>query len=108
MDTDYFFLCPSCGKLTIATGTGDPEDLVTCHECGGEFKAYLIAGVGKGISIAGKNIEGLIDRVYLSFCSEKTIFTTVRQSIQKRNLPGQQKMRVFRAFFQNQVPGTPF
>lgn len=25
-----------------------------------------------------------------------------------RDLPGQQKMRVFRAFFQNQVPGIPF
>ena len=64
MDTDYFFLCPSCGKLTIATGSGDPTDLVKCHECRGEFKAYLIAGVGKGISIAGKNIGGFIDRVY--------------------------------------------
>lgn len=64
MDTDYFFLCPSCGKLTIATGSRDPTDLVKCHECGGEFKAYYIAGVGKGISIDGKKVGGLIDRVY--------------------------------------------
>lgn len=33
MDTDYFFLCPECGKMTIATGSGDMTDIVTCHEC---------------------------------------------------------------------------
>ena len=64
MDTDYFFLCPTCQKMTIATGSGDPTDRVTCHDCGNEFKARLIAGVGEGIIIKGRSTSGMIDRVY--------------------------------------------
>lgn len=66
MDTDYFFSCPICQKMTIATGSGDPTDRVTCHDCGKEFKARLIAGVGKGILINGRP-KGYIDRVYQVF-----------------------------------------
>ena len=77
MDTDYFFLCLSCGKLTIATGSGDPTDLVKCHECGGEFKAYYIAGVGKGISIDGKKVGIPIDRVY---ATERTWFELLHKA----------------------------
>lgn len=64
MDTDYFFLCPYCGKLTIATGSGDMTDMVTCHDCGNTIKAYYIAGVGDGINIAGKGYPNKIGRVY--------------------------------------------
>lgn len=64
MDTDYFFLCPECQKLTIATGSGDALDYVTCHDCGKSFKAHRIAGVGKGILIKGHSISGNIDSVY--------------------------------------------
>lgn len=64
MDTDYFFLCPKCGKLTIATGSGDPTDKVDCHECGGAFKAFYIAGVGNGINVNVKISNKSIDRVY--------------------------------------------
>ena len=64
MDTDYFFLCPTCQKMTIATGSGDATDRVTCHDCGKEFKARLIAGVGKGILIKGRSTSSIIDRVY--------------------------------------------
>lgn len=45
MDTEYFFLCPKCCKMTIATGSGDMTDMVKCHECGGEYKAYYTADV---------------------------------------------------------------
>ena len=64
MDTDYFFLCPTCKKMTIATGSGDWTDLVTCHECGESFKAHRIAGVGRDIVIKGRTISGIIDCVY--------------------------------------------
>lgn len=64
MNTDYLFICPTCKKLTIATGSGDVMDLVTCHDCRNEFKARLIAGVGEGILIKGHSTSGMIDRAY--------------------------------------------
>lgn len=64
METDYFFICPTCKKMTIATGSGDATDLVTCHDCGKNFKARFIAGVGKDILIKGRPTSGMIDRIY--------------------------------------------
>lgn len=63
MDTDYFFLCPECKKMTIATGSGDPADSVQCHDCMHEFNAFIIGGVGKDISVTGKK-GFLINRIY--------------------------------------------
>ena len=64
MDTEYFFLCPKCCKMTIATGSGDMTDMVKCHECGGEYKAYYTADVGSNITVKGQTVTGIINRVY--------------------------------------------
>lgn len=64
MDTDYFFLCPNCGRLTIATGSGDSHDFVKCNECGKNYTAYYIADVGNGIVVHGKTANGKINKVY--------------------------------------------
>lgn len=50
--------------MTIATGSGDMTDIVTCHECKKEFKAYYTADVGQGISVSGQTVSGIITRIY--------------------------------------------
>ena len=76
MDTDYFFLCPNCGKMTIATGSGDMTDIVKCHECQKEYKAYYTADVGQNIKIKGQTITGVITKVY---ATEKNWFDTLHK-----------------------------
>ena len=63
-DTDYFFLCPTCHNMTIATGSSDLTDFFSCQDCRESFKARLIAGVGKGILIKGRSTRGNIGHVY--------------------------------------------
>lgn len=64
MDTDYFFLCPKCGKMTIGTGSGDMTDIVVCHDCGKMYKAYYLADIGSEINVHGKTVSGMLNRIY--------------------------------------------
>lgn len=48
--------------MTIATGSGDLTDLVTCYECGKQFKAYILCNLATNINVTGKHTK--IRKVY--------------------------------------------